>query len=500
MNLKTYLSILGRRKWVLLATLVVTLAVTVAGTRLMKPVYTASAKLHVTTAPRGTLGSLERDLPYSDRLMNTLVELAASGPVRDELTFRFSLEQYPQISAEIIANTELMKLTAEANTPKLVSDLANAFADVMVSKGEDLVNQSNQNAQESLQKQLAQLETELNTARQNYDRIVAQSPNDTAQIRSADQTVQTKRDAYKSTEDQLSQVQMRAAMQTKVLSVVDPATPPTKPSKPDLLLNLALGLFLGLIAGMGLALLFENLDSTFHSLDQIETVTQLSTLATIPTAKVKWPAVIMNGNSPQEEAFARLRAKVLSMTDSRTCPTLLVTSAERGEGKSTVTANLAASIAKSGRNVIVIDCNLHNPSMHQIFSLPNVIGLSDILQQRTEISTDLQISGSQGFRVITSGTPAIRPSDLITKERLQPFIKQLTPHADLILLDSPAFLAATDTVTLATLADGVILVVGQTVAHQDTVQMACRELGDITPKLLGVVANRVSLSSSYYRS
>lgn len=499
MNLKTYSSIFWRRKWVLLTTLVITVAVTLVGTRFIQPTYVASAKLHITTAPRGTLSSLEHDLPYTDRLMNTLIEIATSGPVRQELVSRFNLAHHPEISAEIIANTELMRLTAEANDAKLASDLTNGLADIMVTKSEALVNQNNQNAQDYLQKQLAQLEPELNAARQAYDRLVAQSPNDTAKIQLADQTVQAKRDAYKAIEDQLGQLSLREAMQTKIVSVVDPATPPATPTKPNKVVNALLGLFFGLIAGMGLALLFENLDGTLHSVDQIETVTHLATLGAIPAAKnVKWPAVLMNGNSPQEEAFSRLRAKVLALTETHKCPTLLITSAEPGEGKSTITANLATAVAKAGRSVIVVDCNLRNPSLHQIFNLPNTAGLSDILQNRVTMATDLALTNNPGFRVITSGTPYARSADLLTKERLQPLLKQLAPHADLILLDGPAFLAATDTVTLATLADGVILVVGQMVAHHDPVKRACRQLGDITPKLLGVVANRVALRNSYY--
>ena len=415
--------------------------------------------------------------------------------------FRFNLDASPKTSAEIIANTELIKISVEAKDAALASNLTNKLAEILVTKGEGLANQNNDDAQNDLQKQLKQLQTDLTAARGTYDRLVAQSPNNVAEIRTADQGVQEKRDAYKALQDQVSALRVRSAIQAKFLSIVDPATVPLAPSKPNKLLNTLLGLLLGLVAGIGLAFLLENLDGTLHSVEQIEAVTQLATLGKIPAARhVKWPAVIMNSNSPQEEAFTRLRAKVLTMTDTHTCPTLLVTSAERGEGKSTVAANLAVSVAKLGRSVIIIDCNLHNPSLHQIFNLPNAVGLSDILQKRVEVSTDLQISTNPGFRVIISGSPYARSADLLTKERLQPFIDQLKPHADLILLDGPAFLAATDAVALSAIADGVILVVGQTIGHQDAVQTASRELGDITTKLLGVVANRVSASTIYYRA
>src|SRR4051812_32166150 len=182
MNLKTYLSIFWRRKWVILTTVAMTLLITLVGTAFMKPTYSAAAKVQVTTALRGSLGFVDYDLNYADRLMNTFVEIASSGPVRDELMFRYNLDAPPQVKAEIIANTELMKISVDARDAQLASKLANTLAELLITKGEELSSQNNQHALDYLQKQMAQVQTELGTARQTYDRLVAQSSTDVSQI------------------------------------------------------------------------------------------------------------------------------------------------------------------------------------------------------------------------------------------------------------------------------------------------------------------------------
>ncbi len=500
MSLKTYLMVFQRRKMVVLMTVSFALIVTLVGTELISPTYAATASLQFNTPSRGSLEFVDHDLGYADRLMNTISEIASSTSIRDKLMKRFNLGTPPIVKAEIIANTELLKISTDAKDAMLAKNIANAVAEMLVAKSGELSQQNTQRGQEYLKQQLSQLEIDLAVARQTYDDLVAQSPNDIGKVHAAEQDLQAKRDNYKSLQDQLGELRSRQAMQSELLSVLDPAIVPLQPTKPNKQLNLMLGLFVGLIAGLGLALLFENLDSTVHSVEQIETITKLPVLGRIPLTKnMKWPAVVMNSHSGQEEAFVRLQMSLLTHVDVHTNPTLLVTSAEPGEGKSTIVANLAMTLMKAGYSVIVVDCNFHNPSLQQIFYLPTMIGLSDILQQQFALVANAQPVHAPSCRVIVAGSPYTGNAHLLTKARLLGFIGQLKSQADVILLDGPAFLSVADSIALATIADGVLMVVGETIAHQNAVQVALQELSTITPKVLGLVINRTT-EGNYYHS
>jgi len=190
-----------------------------------------------------------------------------------------------------------------------------------------------------------------------------------------------KQATYAALVEQYEQVRVREAMRANMLSVVEPAVDPQPPSKTRQALKIVMGSMVGLAGGVGLAFLLENLDTTLYTTEQIAEAAALSALGKIPTARRKPPSAFFNGNSPQGEAFRRLRANVLALDQDVTLRTLLVTSAEPREGKSTVVANLAFAIARSGRKVIVVDADLRLPTLHKIFGLSNETGLSSVLKQ-----------------------------------------------------------------------------------------------------------------------
>jgi capsular exopolysaccharide synthesis family protein len=280
--------------------------------------------------------------------------------------------------------------------------------------------------------------------------------------------------------------------------VVEPAIVPEAPSKPRKLLNLALGFLIGLAGGIGLAFLFENLDTTLYTTDQIEAVTNTSPLGGIPSVKQWKDNALVNGNSQFGEAFRRIRTQIFVSAQNTPPHTILITSAEQGEGKSMVSANLGFAIAQTGKSVIVVDCDLRKPSQHRIFTLTNKSGLSNILIQNRPLEEAVQVSKIPGLQVLTSGPLPVNPAELLGSKQMEALIHLLMQQFDVVLLDTPSLLAVTDAALLVPYVDSVLLVVSRGESRDKAVRDAYKQLSEIHARSIGVVINHTEQDGQYY--
>jgi capsular polysaccharide biosynthesis protein len=190
MDIKAYLAILWRNKWVILATTAVTVGVATALTLLSTPIYAASTTLRVASVA-GTTGSYS-DYVYTDRLMNTYSRIATSGPVLAELAERLDLQKAPEIQVETIPNTELIHISVEDADPKLAQAAANTLAEILIAQSKEFYSGGGKSPQEIVGEQLALAEAELNQARQEYENLVKNTPEDSEQIAATSQQIELK--------------------------------------------------------------------------------------------------------------------------------------------------------------------------------------------------------------------------------------------------------------------------------------------------------------------
>jgi hypothetical protein len=228
-----------------------------------------------------------------------------------------------------------------------------------------------------------------------------------------------------------------------LIGVVEPAVVPSQPSKPNLKLNLVLGVLVGLVGGVGLALLFENLDPALHSSDDLVSVVTVPLLGRIPRFKTRnrsrsGEIALGNGFSPSvTEAFLGLSVNVLSL-NSGACPkTLLISSAEPRAGKSTVLVHLGAALAQAGRQVIVVDGDLRNPCLHHLLGLSRVPGLADVVLDPSMLDYTLRETQIRGLRALTAGSPQTNPVGFWHLPGVSEVIGKLAEATDIVLWDSP---------------------------------------------------------------
>jgi non-specific protein-tyrosine kinase len=521
MELRTYWAIVWRRKWVIAVTLAATMAVVIVGTLRTTPIYQASTTVRVRVMTGSSASSA--DYYYADRLINTYTEIATSKPVLEELDKRLGLSTPPLITVEPIASTELIRITVEDPDPSLAALAANALAEILAAQSSELYAGGVRTTSQILADQLAQVEDELRQAQTEYERLVAQTAEtplpaytpvatdtaeyeglaaltaeDTQRINELNRTIALKQSLYATLLQQYEAARTTEEIRSNALSIIDPASIPTSPIKPRKVLNIALGSMVGLMGGVGLAFLFENLDTRLHTVEQIERVTALRALGRIPYTRQEPRNIFLSGASPQREAFRHLRTGIYAAARGSPPHTFLVTSAEPGEGKSTIVTNLALALAQAGQRILVVDADLRRPTLHTNFQLSMTIGLTSVVDGKLRLQDAVQDTEVAGLSVLASGPLPPNPAELLGSRRMRALLAEMEPHFDMVLVDAPALLPVTDAAVVASMVDGVLLVVDCTRSTREAVRSACRELAGVGARVVGLVVNRVQSPGHRY--
>lgn len=287
------------------------------------------------------------------------------------------------------------------------------------------------------------------------------------------------------------------------LQILDRAEVPSYPIRPNWMLNLALASILSLGMGAGLAILAEYLDDTLRSPEEISRLFNAPLIGFIPVmarAEAQGLYMVNLPRSAVAEAFRSLRANLEFASVDQPLKTILVTSVGSGEGKSSVSANLALALAQSGKKVLLIDTDLRCPTLHQFFSIHNQQGLSDIIRGRVNLAEAMHRSADGGIDVIPSGLIPPNPAEMLSSKKMEHVLETLKEAYDVVILDSAPFLVA-DAWALSAKVDGVVLVVqpGRTIRKAARASVDQIQRGRV--RVVGVVLNRMANgSSSYYYS
>jgi capsular exopolysaccharide synthesis family protein len=309
----------------------------------------------------------------------------------------------------------------------------------------------------------------------------------------------------------LKEAGISAGLRSSNIRVVDPAMVPTYPTRPAKTRNIALSFLVGLVGGIGLALLREYMDNTVKSPDDIEALVRLPSLAVVPafsepngdrTRSKLLKGASTNGHdkrielvaqhlpkSQMSEAFRALRTSLLLSQADHPPQVILVTSALPREGKTTAAANLAVTLAQLGDRTLLIDADLRKPGIGRLLSL----GSLDLVT--------IQHPAIPNLSAIPTGPLPPNPADLLSSHKLDEAIAELRTKFKFIVIDSPPIMAATDAVILSVKADGVLLVVRSGETPKEAFTRTRDLLLSVKCHLLGVVLNAVDSSApDYYYS
>ncbi|MGE5264969.1 MAG: CpsD/CapB family tyrosine-protein kinase [Acidobacteriota bacterium] len=209
---------------------------------------------------------------------------------------------------------------------------------------------------------------------------------------------------------------------------------------------------------------------------------------------------ITNPRSPISEAYRTLRTNLEFSSLDKPIRSMVVTSAAPEEGKSTTLANLAVTIAQSGKKVILVDCDLRRPSLNQLFNVRGSAGFTDMMRDDALMTKPpLQETNVANLRLLTSGTLPPNPSELLASRRMGDVIAALQQQADIILFDAPPVVAVTDAAVLASKVDAVLLVISAGKTKREHARKARALLEKVNARLIGTVLNNVKEETSLYQ-
>lgn len=277
-------------------------------------------------------------------------------------------------------------------------------------------------------------------------------------------------------------------------TLIDPARLPESPSSPNPVRNLGLALVLGLLAGFGIAVLREILDTSIKSTEVAEEVTGAPVLGGIAFDHdiVKEPLITtLPSHSARAEAFRVLRTNLQFLDVDNVSKAFVVTSAMPGEGKSSTAANVAIAMAQGGQRVLLVDADLRRPQMAHRMGLEPSVGLTTLLLGKVELDEAVQHHSASGLSVITSGATPPNPAELLQSRAMSDLLKQLRARFDIVIIDSPPLLPVTDAALLSSITDGAIVVVNFGETTRDELSGAVARLAGVGATPLGLVLNRI---------
>lgn len=560
LELRQYLDILKRHKWFILEAVVVVAVAAGVLSSLRTPVYRATAKVLLTpndptqqlnpTTGNGVVGN------DPDRYVAGQISIAESEPVAAEAAkaldgVTVATIQH-QVSVAQSGQSNVLSIAATNVDAGQARDTANAVAKGYIENRRQQAVSGLQGAADDIQAKLGPLQTQIaqfdaqigdgstiagatSTLVSPVNPTGSLAPTQPAtQVPPATSTV----GGAPSTQEALKAARYAAAVQYETLysrqqellvdislkrgdaELIAEAKTPTTPVSPRPKRDVALGVFVGLLLGVGISLLREQLNDKIRSAEEVERLTGLPLLAHLPfDERAAEPGLVVDRrpNSPFSESVRSLRTSVQYLGVDEPVRIILVTSSLPGEGKSLVAANLAAAFAQADYRTLLVSADLRRPTINSAFgdvgasvgltgvikpaapngSTPNGNGVSAPTNDQCA-SAALTRTPISNLLVLPSGPTPPNPAELLGSRRMSSLLEKLSASADVVIVDSPPLLPVTDAAVLATKCDGVVLVVATNETPRGALQRAKTTLDGTGGRILGVAVNKSRRAAGGY--
>lgn len=508
MEIRQYLYLLRRWLWLILLVAGISGAIAYFVSRAQQPIYRAISTLLI-VEDNSSRDSAYRTLLTSERLASSYAERLANFYVLQAAIDSLGVDLTPDQLQETlfvgtVGQTNLLSVGVEHSDPVLAADLANAVPQFFIERTQAQQLERLSNAKASLEEELAGLEAEIAVTKLQLGTAQGQDEPDVTVVGQLNETLLRLRNAQTRLVQSLEDLRLTQAKQLESVLIDEYARPPERPLRPRVLTNTILATIAGLMLAIGVAFLFEYLDDTVKDPEEVEYATGLGTLGVLEQLKTNIPShalvVAREPRSPAAEAYRQVRTNIQFVNLDKQSKTLLVTSAQPNEGKTTVATNLAIALAQSGKRVILVDCDLRRPTVHTLLEVAGNRGLCDmIIRGRNDLS---YISGTlvPNLRLLPAGRIPPNPAELLGSERMKAVVAWLQTQADIVVFDSPPVLAVTDAVILSQIIDVTLFVVSAASTRYPSFIDALERIAAVDAPIAGVVLNKVDpqRDGSYY--
>lgn len=388
-----------------------------------------------------------------------------------------------------------------------------------IKREKEHLNKSAKDAISSLKSRYESAQRRRDELAQDYARELAKSNQDSqdmTRLGTLNQQIETTKQLYNIALQRQQEMQLGQDTDKTPnnITIATKAKVPGGPVGPNRSRNIFIAFFVSLFAGIGLAFLLDFVDDTLKSMDDVSRYIQLPTLAMIPhsrdekkflRSKNQTPSegnatalvTMSDARSPMAEAYRHLRTSLLFSSAGRPPKTILVTSGQPMEGKTTTAINTSISLAQTGADTIIIDCDLRRPRVHEYFGLENEKGLTNYLSGERDLNGLIQTYDKlPNLKVLACGPISPNPAELLGSEEMRGLLETLKEQFTHVLVDTPPILSFTDATILATQVDGVLIVARSGHSSRALVRRVRQRLMDVGARVFGVVLNGMRKSSS----
>jgi len=316
---------------------------------------------------------------------------------------------------------------------------------------------------------------------------------------------------YTALQQQQFEIAIAEALTMSDLQFVEPALEPARPAKPRLVVNVVGGLLLGLVFGVALVFGFEYLDDSIKTPDELREVWDIQQLGAIPHYGKKGTKRLITdlpAHAPVAEAFRTVRNSIAYATLDKPPRYIAVSSGVPEEGKSTVSMNIAISLARDGKRVVLVDCDLRRPTQHRFFPhTANHVGVTNVLLGEAKLEDAFQEMPVPGFRLLAAGTIPRDPGSLVESLKMRQLLMDVARTCDIVIVDTPPVMVVNDAVVLGRQVDEFVLVVEAGKASRKVLRDVRNRMEGAGLIPVGLVLNKLDTSDSalggyyrYYRS
>jgi capsular exopolysaccharide synthesis family protein len=493
-DLKKYLFLFWQWAWLII--IVTVLAGTAAYflSRRITPTYQASATALV-QVPSVNVSDYSAAIT-SEYLSRTYSQIMTNTSVMEETISQLRLQMSPQqlagmITVQEVQNSQLIRLSVVSTNPQLAARIANTVIQVFSSEIQEQQAKRFALSKSSLETRMTDIENQINEFGNQLQNAATDEDIDRIETKIAQY-----QGIFSTLLNSYEQIRLSEAQSMTSVTLIEPANVPNSPFRPRVLMNTALAGLTGFLLTAGSIFALEAMDDTIKTPDDIKNRLDLPVLGIIDS----FPQDDHNGGgliavkmprSPITESFRTLRTNVQFASIDRDLKSMLVTSAEPTEGKTTIAANLAVVFAQSGRKTVIIDADMRRPDVHKKFDISNSEGLTSIFYRKLDnhFNSEDKIVKSpiENLQILSSGKLPPNPSEILASVKMKRLIEKIKAENDILIIDSPPILAVTDAVILSPLVDGVLIVIAPGKTTFTAAKNMIEQLQRSKARILGVV-------------
>lgn len=503
MELNKYIFPLRKWWWLVVASTLIAAIFSALSTRLQPTFYQARTTLMIGTTINNPNPS-SNELILGQQLAAAYADLANRENVRNATKNALGVNQLPEYIARSLPNTQLMEITVNDTDPQRAQTVANELAAQLILVGPISAQSGGKGRQDFIQQRLNNLEAQIQETEAEIEKLQEELANTFSA-----QQIDDKQNQISSLESKLNTMENNYGLllsntqqgATNTLAIIASAELPSNPIGPMKGLIILLAAAVGFVLAACEAYLLEYLDDTLKSPDVVERLLSARIIGHV----FEQPGGMNenglydadNSNHPLTEPFRALRTAIDFAELDRPLKTILVTSPDIGDGKTSVAANLALSMAQRDKKVFLLDADLRKPKIHKLFNLANDKGLTDLVFARAAINWEIETKKVKKVAVITSGDTPPDPAELLSSKKMDLFLSQLEEVADVVIIDGPPLFVAEATI-LASKVDGVLMVVRPGHTRRPLAESAMEQIKSVGARVVGIVLNRIPLRGADY--